>query len=294
MTGSVNFPHSNDLAPFLVKALGIFLVAFSVRLSLHLLYTPPLTSDAREYYINSQTLSNEARHFSYEHWYQRTPAYMLYLHLTNQSLILQILLSALTCVLLELLYRHAGWIYAFYLPSIAFSNLFMKETVLAFLFVLAVVLLRNHKMWLVLVLPIVFAGFISYGPVIDYNTQLAQASARSVSDKLYLLWRPEWNYLFLVERPVYWLTWILRGSFYVFYIPVMFLFVRKVSLMDFEVWLCLGLSVIAILGLGSERYREPVMPFIIGFIIPHAMESIRRTSFHLSTLRRPTGEFFKP
>lgn len=277
-----------------IKAILIFALALSVRIGLHLAYTPPLTSDAREYFINSQSLTNEARHFSYDHWYQRTPAYVLYLHLTQQSMIIQILLSALTCVLLEILYRHAGLVFAFYLPSIAFSNLYMKETLLVFLFVLAVVLLRNHKIWLILVLPIIFAGFVSYGSVIDYNSQLAQASARSVSDKLFVLWRPEWNYLFLVERPPYWFTWILRGSFYVFYIPVMFLFIRKVRLMDFEVWLALGITVIAILGLANERYREPVMPFVIGFVVPHALESIRNIKSHLSTLGHPSHEFPVP
>jgi hypothetical protein len=252
----------------------IFIVAFVLRFGLHLAYTPPLTSDAREYFINSQTLENTARHFAYDRWYERTPAYMAYLHLTQQSLFIQILLSALTCVLIEVLYRSAGWVYVFYLPSIVFSNMYLKETLLIFLFVLAVYVFRNRKLWLVFVLPVVFSGFISYGGVFEHNAAIAADASRSISDKLYGLWRPEWNYIFFVPEPAEWLTWLLRGGYYLFYGPVMFLFLRHVRLTDFEAWLALGISVVGVFAFGVERYREPVMPFIIGFVVPHAQRAL--------------------
>ena len=267
----------------------VFATALVVRFGLHVFYTSPLISDAREYYINSEHLENKAQHFSYDHWYQRTPVYIAYLHCTGRSLAIQIVLSALTCVLLELLYRHAGWVYALYLPGIAYANTYLKETLLVFLFVLAVYLLRNRKMWLVIVLPLIFAGFISYGGVIAYNVAIATDASRSISDKLYGLWRPEWNYLMLVESPPYWLSWLLRGPFYLFYVPVMFLFVRKVTLVDFEAWLAIGISVVSIFSFGVERYREPVMPFIIGFVVPHALTAYRAAREQVAHAIKPPG-----
>lgn len=151
----------------------LFVVALALRLIFHLLYTPPLIGDALEYYFNSQTLENVVRMFPYDHWYERTPVCMAFLYITNQNLLIQIILSAATCVLLELLYRHARWVYAFYLPSIFFSNTYVKEPLLIFLFVTAAYLLRNHRSWLLIVLPAIFAGFISYGDVWRYNAEMS-------------------------------------------------------------------------------------------------------------------------
>jgi hypothetical protein len=66
----------------------LFGIAVGLRLILFLAYTPPLVGDAKEYYYNSQTLENTVRHFPYDQWYQRTPAYMAFLHVTGQSLLL--------------------------------------------------------------------------------------------------------------------------------------------------------------------------------------------------------------
>jgi len=263
------------MKPTIRTLLPILVVALAIRLALYLSYTPPLIGDAREYFYNSQTLENTVRLWPYEHWYQRTPAYMGFLHLTGQSLLIQILLSALTCVLLELLYRHAGWVYAFYPPSIMYANVYMKETLLVFLFVLAVYLLRNHRWWLLLVLPAIFAGFVSYGGVWEYNTAFA-AGQRSFIPRIYILWRPEWHFTILVPTPPEWLELLLRGSFILFYIPLIILFIRKVKFTDFEFWLVTCFSLIAVFSFGNERFREPVMPFIIGFVTPIAVKMLGR------------------
>jgi hypothetical protein len=37
-----------------------------------------------------------------------------------------------------------------------------------------------------------------------------------------------------------------------------------------------GVSLVAIFAFGNERFREPVMPFIIGFVAPIAMEMVQK------------------
>jgi len=263
---------------------AIFLTAFAVRFGLYSVYTPPLLYDAREYYINSQTLENTARHLPYDHWYERTPAYMLFLHLVRQNLVVQIFLSALTCVLLELLYRHSGWFYAFYLPGICYSNMYMKETLLVFFFVGAVYVFRKHRGWLVLVLPLLFASFLSYGAVWEYNKQHIRILDRVFTEHIWALWKPEWGYSDFVPEPAPWLSWLLRGLFFIYYTPVMFLFLRKIRIGDFELWIVLGLTVVAILSFGIARYREAAMPFIVGYAAPYLIQAANRARIHLAGL----------
>jgi hypothetical protein len=178
-------------------------------------------------------------------------------------------------VLLERLYTYGGWVYAFYLPSIMYSNVYMKETLRVFLFVLAVYLLRNHKGWLLLVLPAIFAGFVSYGGVWEHNEAYA-AGQRSFVHRLYILWRPEWHFTILIPTPPQWLEVLLRGTFILFYVPLILLFIRNVKLTDFEFWLVTIFSLMAVFSFGNERFREPVVPFIIGYVTPIALCLLKR------------------
>jgi len=253
----------------------LFLFASAVRFAIYLFYTPPLVGDAHEYYYNSQTLENTTAHFSYEHWYKRTPVYMGYLHLTQQSIPIQIILSGATCVLVEMLYPYAGWVFALYPPSVMYANVYMKETLLTLLFVLAAYILRKRRLWLLVVLPVIFAGFISYGGVWEYNTAMGEGQ-RSLIHRLYILWRPDWHFYILVPTPPPWLETLLRGGFILVYLPMMFLFLRRVKLSDMEFWLVAGFSLVAIFSFGNERFREPVMPFIIGYVTPIAAELLQK------------------
>jgi len=265
------------------ELLMLFAFAFALRGIIPLVYDAPLVGDAREYYINSQTLENTAHLFPYEHWYQRTPAYMVFLHLTHQSLLVQILLSALSCVLLELLYRRAGWALALYPPGIMYANVYMKETLLVFLFIGVVYLLRHHKTWLVIVLPLIFTGFISYGGVWEYNENFAQGQ-RSLIHRLYILWRPDYHFMILIPHPPTWLESFLRGTFVLAYVPTIFLFLRYIRWRDLELWIVVGVSLLSVASFGNERFREPAMPFVLGFVTPIAIRLTRTGWSRLNAL----------
>ena len=261
----------------------LFLIAFGVRIIINIFYAPELIGDAEEYFINSQTLENTAQHFPYNHWYERTPVYMLFLHITGQSLFIQIILSALTCVLLEKLYKYSGWIYCFYLPSIFYSNVYMKTTLLTFLFVWLVYLFRNRKLWLIIILPLVFAGFISYGGVIDYNLKVA-AGQTSFTIRLWKLWRPDWYYTIFIQYPPIWLEFLIKNLFMIYYIPALIIFIRKIKFSNYEFWIVIFISLVAIFSFGNERYREPAMPFIIGFITPYLIEYFKQLKVIFATI----------
>jgi hypothetical protein len=208
---------------------------------------------------------------------------MLFLHFTHQSLLVQILLSAFSCVLLELLYRHGGWALAFYPPSIMYANVYMKETLLVFLFLLAAVLLRDRKRWLIIVLPLIFTGFVSYGGVWEYNEAFS-AGQRSLIHRLYILWRPDYHFMILIPHPPQWLEAVLRGTFALAYIPTMFLFLRYIRWRDPELWIAVGVSLLSAFSFGNERFREPAMPFVLGFVAPIAILHIRSGVARLNVL----------
>lgn len=264
----------------------LFAAALCLRGFIPLVYDAPLVGDAKEYYVNSQTLENTVGLFPYEHWYQRTPAYMAFLHVTHQSLALQILLSTLTCVLLELLYRRGGWVLAFYPPGIMYANVYMKETLLVFLFVLAAWLLRDRKRWLLVALPLIFTGFISYGGVWEYNEAFA-AGQRSLIHRLYILWRPDYHFFILIPHPPQWLESLLRGTFVLAYVPVLFLFLRRIRWQDYELWIVAGISLLSVFSFGNERFREPAMPFVLGFVTPIVIDIAKTGWARLNTLITP-------
>jgi hypothetical protein len=94
--------------------------------------------DSYEYYYNSENLTvwEEAREkLGYENWYERTPAYTLFLYLTDRILFIQILISALGVFLMYRMNKIAGWIWCFYPMDIIHSFQYMKETLLIFIII---------------------------------------------------------------------------------------------------------------------------------------------------------------
>ena len=133
------------------RYLAIFAVAFSIRIITMLIFSyyfdnySHKESDAKAHYLTSINLEvpkESQETIGYKDWWVRTPVYVLYLHITHQSLLLQILISAFTVLLLYKINPLAGWIFCFYPQSIILSFNFNKETLLWF--VLAMLLYVIH------------------------------------------------------------------------------------------------------------------------------------------------------
>ena len=97
---------------------------------------PFIAFDSYEYYHNSKNLEvwDEAKeHHLYDRWYERTPAYVLFLHLTGEYAIpIQIILSTITVLLVYKINPIAGWLLCFYPVHILGANQYMKETLMIF------------------------------------------------------------------------------------------------------------------------------------------------------------------
>ena len=133
------------------RYLAIFAVAFSTRIITRLIFSycfdnySHKESDAKAHYetsINLEVPKESQEVIGYKDWWVRTPVYVLYLHLTHQGLLLQILISTFTVLLLYKINPLAGWIFCFYPQSIILSFNFNKETLLWF--VLAMLLYVIH------------------------------------------------------------------------------------------------------------------------------------------------------
>jgi len=133
------------------KYLTIFAVALTIRIITMLIFSQYFDnyshkeSDAKAHYLTSINLEvpKESQEvIGYKDWWVRTPVYVLYLHITHQSLLLQILISTFTVLLLYKINPLAGWIFCFYPQSIILSFNFNKETLLWF--VLAMLLYVIH------------------------------------------------------------------------------------------------------------------------------------------------------
>lgn len=132
----------------------IFIVALLVRVGFYFvvgLWGDPefISFDSWEYYYNSQDLQvwpSAREYIGYEHWWERTPAYVTFLYLVRpqNAIAVQIIISCLGVVLMYRMNSLAGWIWCFYPISIFNSFQFMKETVYIFLIICLIYILRKQ------------------------------------------------------------------------------------------------------------------------------------------------------
>lgn len=124
------------------KYLIIFAVALTIRIITMLIFSQYFDdyshkeSDAKAHYetsINLEVPKESQETIGYKDWWVRTPVYVLYLHLTHQSLLFQILISAFTVLLLYKINPLAGWIFCFYPQSIILSFQYNKEVLIWFI-----------------------------------------------------------------------------------------------------------------------------------------------------------------
>lgn len=137
------------------QIIKIFLIAFTVRMIFYLIvkifYGSPefISFDSWEYYYNSQNLEvwqNAKNYVGYYNWYERTPAYVLFLYIIRpeNAIAVQIIISSLGVVLMYKMNKAAGWLWCFYPVSIFNSFQFMKETIYIFLIICLIYTLRKQ------------------------------------------------------------------------------------------------------------------------------------------------------
>lgn len=135
----------------------IFLIALMVRVlfsGIRILQPDIFLLDEKEYYYNGKNLdviynpSSEvpSRTYDYEHWYNRTPVYMLFRFVTQDfTLIVQMILSSLGVVLMWKMNKAAGWLWCFYLPEVFYSFHYLKASLMTFAIILTIYLWKNYE-----------------------------------------------------------------------------------------------------------------------------------------------------
>lgn len=244
----------------IIYTLLVFLVAFFVRYlawkMLGSLFNAKC-GDSIEYYITSINLEPHTFFkllWGYEHWYQRTPAYVLFLHLIERNLIVQIFLSSLGCVLMYRINNIAGLLWTFYPQDIIHSFQYNKECLFVFCIILSIFILKNKKFYLTLIYILITLLFVSYGWISNgqHNT------GNNMMRNFWSLWQPSFN------------TSIGYSKFFVYlqflpYIIGMFYFIRNITIQHEAFYIFIILSVSYSLIYGEPRFREPFMPYIFLF-----------------------------
>ena len=216
-------------------------------------------ADASDYYytsINLEVPKFLQEKWGYTKWYERNPLHTIVLHLTHRSILFQILLSCLTCVILFKINNIAGLIWCFYPQSIIYSNLLMKVTLMTFLFVLAMYLFRN-KPYLI-VLSFIFIQLISISAfhIVPHSEGIMQEFNRGIINKVFALWQPSFNH-----SPALFGN-IIQYIQAPFYILLMFLFIRKTRFN--YVWvIVIIMSIGAMVMYGHGYIREFILPAIL-------------------------------
>lgn len=243
------------------EVIFIFSAAFIIRLffwnwlgSLFNAYN----ADTIEYYITSFNFEPHTffkSMWSYEHWYQRTPLYVIFLHLINRELIIQIIISSIGCALMYKLNKLAGVLWVIYLQDIIYSFNYNKECLLLFCIILSIFLLRNHRMWLVVVIPIILSGFVSYGGVVTSTHTYSHGAMLN----FWKLWQPSFNISIGYSKLFVYIQAIP-------YIVSMIYFIRYVKILSMEAMVFIFLSILYSSIYAEPRYRELFMPLLFLYI----------------------------
>ena len=134
----------------------IFFVALLIRVVVYLFmlnfYGNPsfMTFDSWEYFYNSQDLivwKNATDYIGYNLWYERTPAYTLFLYLIRPEnvIVIQIILSAIGVLFMYKMNKIAGWIFCLYPVSIFNSFQFMKQTLFTTIIIILIYILSGER-----------------------------------------------------------------------------------------------------------------------------------------------------
>ena len=211
----------------------------------------PEFKDGRSYITLSKDLHGMEPHvvdgIDYNKWYFKSPAYILFLKLINQSIYLNILFASLAVFFLYKLNHTAGWILALYPPHWYYSAIFFKESLMITCVVMVIYMLRNkHFLYTLVGICIVMVPFQSIGIA---NDTLGK------SNYLQNFWET-WKPYFVVP------TMHLKVWFYILIFPYLitiFYWVRHVKLWSLSFMFFLITSFVYSGTYGSSRYRETFM-----------------------------------
>ena len=233
----------------------LIIIAAVLRVSFLLVVSPQFPGiDAHEYYdISKDFQVHEARaaQMGYNHWYERTPLYVLWLHITGRDTYYQIFLSLLGVYLMYRMNRRAGWLWCFAPESLIRSCQYSKESVMIPLVIIAIYFFRNRPLLLYAMTLIIIMCFSSFGAVLEYNKGLSAGFMNNVWN----VFKPMGSPLFTYSKP-------LDAAYGLLYLVFVVIFARNAKWCSAEVALMLSLVIVYGSIYGAPRLREPFIPFL--------------------------------
>lgn len=230
------------------KIIFLILTALVLRLLAVPLTTELFRSDAVLYFQIAEKLVMPENVMGFKHWYEWSPAHVLFLYLTNRMIFAQIIVSVLTVFILSKVNIKLAWFWCLYPVAILYSVSFFKENLL-FLFVAAVLYLATlNKYNLLLIFPVML---MFTGGSYNYNAGLKTGYMFNFWE----IWKPDFN--ILCNFGSYWN--------YIFAFPYAVLiiyFIRKTKF-DLTVIVIFIYTAVYVSAYGNSRFREPLMMLII-------------------------------
>ncbi len=233
------------------KIIFLILIALVLRLAMLPAVSKLFVTDARQYYIISEKLEVPAdvtAQYGFTKWYEWSPAHILFLHFTNRSLAVQILLSVLTVFILSKVNIKLAWVWCLYPVAVAFSVTYFKENLLFFCFAVILYISTRNKWYIFLVFPItlLFTGLGAY----NYNQSISLGFASNIIQ----MWKPGFHILRVFGD---W-TYILAVP----YTIIIIAFVRCARF-NLNTIVIILYTLIYCTVYGAPRFREPILIILI-------------------------------
>lgn len=248
----------------------LFLVAFGLRFGLSYKYNDPFIGgiDSHEYYYNSWLNGVDpvgSKQFGYTNWYERTPFYTLYLHITHRSLIIQMLLSAFGVILLFRINQLAGLLWAVFPGEILMSFSYMKESFVMFQIILLIYIgyfyikdVRWKTAFIYGAPLIIFLANISYGSgILAYNHKMLVSGIWAVD----ILWRS--HFTLLIHHGV-WISSLTGIAFICLKMSIIYFIIsypREIETKRIVAFIILYTFIFALCY--SDKYKFLMMPNLI-------------------------------
>lgn len=237
-----------------------------------------LISDALEYYKISEHLDitgTRSTERGFDHWYDWSPANVIWMHIIGRSLFIQIILSIITVYILYQINPYLGWIWALYPVAAAYSVSYNKENLL-FFFTCLLLSCKNKRYLLILfIIMIPFTGL-----------RVANPDNMPSNGFMWNFWayiKPDFN---ILDRIGNWPNYILIVPY-----TCLIIWYIRFAKPSWTLFTIIVYSLIFAFTYGSSRYREPMMmiifyefaeyiskPNIMPFL--HKLRKIRRFVFY--------------
>jgi hypothetical protein len=255
----------------MTKLLIYFLIFISLRFILWGIFgtnmNPEYIIDGREYKYMAETLQpapKEMTGYELNNWYERTPLYVLFLHIIGNQIWIQILVTGIAGVYAFKLNKYMGWYFLLYPDWVFQSFNYSKEALLVSLMIVSLYYLKDKPRYLFTLVVIINIGFLGYAQsLLQFNLSHSVKPMQAIWE----IWKP--------SQDAY-ISATLGGSVALililpFYLIKMYYFTylnkfKLIKDLDISLLFVIGITLFFMFGWANCRYTEIPLPFMVYYI----------------------------